>query len=171
MAVNFLYKSEKAAEQKKKIMVRVKTAATGVLAVIVVVGFAMLGAGVYIQREATKLANEERVLQAEVIRLARTESRVWQIDDRARIVVEEAKMSQKMAGEMRRVTPLGEVEIVAWGSGGGKGFVDAEAGNPEVLEGYADALRANYPLLKVSSVTWSVNGKWRMGVTLEGGKQ
>lgn len=170
MAVNFLYKSEETAEKKKRRMFRVKTVATEALVVMVVIAFGMLGAGVYIWRERTSLAGEEKRLQAEAIKLARTEARVWQIDDRARIVVEEAKMGRKTAGEMRQVTPGGEVEMVGWGSGEGKGYVEAEADYPEVLEEYADGLRAIYPGSAVGNVTWSVNGKWRMSVSLEGGK-
>ena len=170
MAVNFLYKSEDAVRERKRRMFRVKTMATEVLVVVVVIAFGVLGAGVYIRRESASLAGEEKRLQAEAIKLVRTEARVWQIDDRVRIVVEEAKMGRKMAGEMRQETPGGEVEIVGWGGGEGKGYVEAEAVYPEVLEEYADGLRVIYPLSAVGNVTWSGNGKWRMSVSLEGGK-
>ena len=170
MAVNFLYKSEEAAEKKKKLVFRIKTVATEVLVVMVVLACGMLGAWVYIRRESARLAGEEDRLEAETIKLVGAEARVWQIDDRARIVVEEAEKAQRISKEMRQVTPRGEVEIVSWGGGGGKGKLEAEAGNPDVLEGYVGDLRATYPHSAVGSVAWSINGKWRMSVLSEGGK-
>lgn len=171
MAVNFLDKNGGPDEKGKRRRMWVKTAATGGLVVMVVLAFGMLGAGVYIRREVASLADEEKRLQAEAIKLVRTEARVWQIDDRARVVVEEAGAGRKMAGEMRQVTPEGEVEIVGWGGGGGKGYVEAEADYPEMLEEYALGLRTVYPLVKVKSVTWSADGKWRLSASWEGGQE
>ena len=169
MAVNFLYKSEKAAEGKKKRRVQIKTAATVVLVIIVVVVAAMLGAGVYIKRESSRMAEQENQLQAEIVRLAQTEARVWQIDDRARVVIEEAKGGQKMAAEMRQITPTDDIQIVGWGVGGGGGHLEVESVYPETLEGYAKKLRSMYPKSAVVNATWGSSGKWRMSLDLGGG--
>jgi len=169
MAVNFLYKSEKAAEEKKKRKAQIKTATTVVLVIIVVVVAAMLGAGVYIRRESSRMAELENELQAEIIRLAQTEARVWQIDDRARVVIAEAKEGQKMGIEMRQVTPADDALIVGWGAGGGKGHLEVESVYPETLESYAKQLRTKYPKSAVVDVVWSSSGRWRMGIDLGGG--
>lgn len=171
MTVNFLYKGQQAGGVLIKRKAQISMTATVVLVMIVVVVAGMLGIGVHISRENTRLGDEERKLGAEEVKLAAAEARVWQIDDRARVVLAEVRSVVKMSETMLRMTPGTEVELVGWSWGNDKGTLEAESAYPEILEEYAGQLRSVYPQSAVGNVVWGVGGKWQMSVNLEGGKK